>query len=523
MFALIHDMRTRIITSDAFTGDRIIGAILFEDTVFRRSVRGEPTASYLWNEKNIVPFLKIDQGLEAEKRGVRLMKPIPDLAETLARCGRFHLSVSTQAPPPRRGHRLLRRRGGGGDGRGCGRLARTTRGTNRPTSDSRTGSPTNWTAASVGTAVVERRERATRGPAIARAKASQGADIVCGWAAPATSSSGGGGGGGTEARPVVRAAEARGVREICRAQFAIAAQVIAAGLAPIIEPELAAHQKAAASLEGHRDFMPSGSPRVHRVPATGTLPEDPRAYDNSRRHPRGVMGVCAVWADTSAARVVRAEARGVSGVSSARAGSSSSPRDSTSDRRATPFGDALERNVSRRCCPARSRERVRGDEMSRDARERRARVTRRGRDAFERRAVGAERMPWSTFEGASRVSRRTRAASRGESHEDGGRSVSSDVSPGTSPAISSEMSQREMVQVVRVRPHMEAAPLGCWATLRRGEARTAISFHLFKWSSESQPQRFGDPPWHLLRARASDPRDSWRWRRASRPPHPCAR
>ena len=85
MFALVHDMRTRILTADAFSSERIIGAILFEDTVFNRLVEGLPTATYAWNEKGIVPFLKIDKGLEPEKDGVRLMKPIPDLADLLAR------------------------------------------------------------------------------------------------------------------------------------------------------------------------------------------------------------------------------------------------------------------------------------------------------------------------------------------------------------------------------------------------------------------------------------------------------
>ena len=87
MYRLIHDMRARIITSGAFTGDRIIGAILFEDTVLNRRIEGVPTATYLWEEKNIVPFLKIDKGLEPEKDGVQLMKNIPRLSELLAACG----------------------------------------------------------------------------------------------------------------------------------------------------------------------------------------------------------------------------------------------------------------------------------------------------------------------------------------------------------------------------------------------------------------------------------------------------
>jgi fructose-bisphosphate aldolase class I len=82
MFAIVHQMRTRIITSPAFNGDRIIGAILFENTM-DREIEGQPTADYLWNVKRVVPFLKVDQGLAAEKDGVQLMKPMPMLAALL--------------------------------------------------------------------------------------------------------------------------------------------------------------------------------------------------------------------------------------------------------------------------------------------------------------------------------------------------------------------------------------------------------------------------------------------------------
>lgn len=78
MFDCIHQMRTRIITSPSFNGDRILGAILFEDTM-NREIEGTPTAEYLWKQKGIVPILKVDKGLEDEKDGVQLMKPIPDL------------------------------------------------------------------------------------------------------------------------------------------------------------------------------------------------------------------------------------------------------------------------------------------------------------------------------------------------------------------------------------------------------------------------------------------------------------
>ena len=82
MFNLMHDMRTRIITSSCFSEAHIIGAILFEQTM-ERHVSGIPTAEFLWNTKKIVPFLKIDKGLKDSKDGVRLMKDIPNLHETL--------------------------------------------------------------------------------------------------------------------------------------------------------------------------------------------------------------------------------------------------------------------------------------------------------------------------------------------------------------------------------------------------------------------------------------------------------
>jgi fructose-bisphosphate aldolase, class I len=84
MFALVHQMRTRIITSPSFNGERIIGAILFEDTM-DRDIESLPTADYLWNVKQVVPFLKVDQGLAAEQDGVQLMKPMPALAALLTK------------------------------------------------------------------------------------------------------------------------------------------------------------------------------------------------------------------------------------------------------------------------------------------------------------------------------------------------------------------------------------------------------------------------------------------------------
>src|SRR6266536_639184 len=82
MFAIVHQMRTRIITSPSFTGERIIAAILFENTM-DRDIEGRPTADYLWNVKRVVPFLKVDQGLAAEQDGVQLMRPMPALAALL--------------------------------------------------------------------------------------------------------------------------------------------------------------------------------------------------------------------------------------------------------------------------------------------------------------------------------------------------------------------------------------------------------------------------------------------------------
>lgn len=82
MFALVHRMRSRIITSPSFNGERIVGAILFENTM-DREVENLPTADYLWNVKRIVPFLKVDKGLEPERDGVQLMKPAPQLAALL--------------------------------------------------------------------------------------------------------------------------------------------------------------------------------------------------------------------------------------------------------------------------------------------------------------------------------------------------------------------------------------------------------------------------------------------------------
>jgi fructose-bisphosphate aldolase class I len=90
MFDLVHAMRTRVFTSPAFDGSRILAAILFEQTM-ERDVAGVPTAQYLWEEKNVVPFLKVDKGLAAEQDDVQLMKPIDTLDDLLERAQRHQI------------------------------------------------------------------------------------------------------------------------------------------------------------------------------------------------------------------------------------------------------------------------------------------------------------------------------------------------------------------------------------------------------------------------------------------------
>jgi len=84
MFDLIHEMRSRIVTSPSFNGDRVLGAILFEMTM-DRDIEGAGSAEYLWNVKNVVPFLKVDKGLADEENGAQVMKPMPDLDALCAR------------------------------------------------------------------------------------------------------------------------------------------------------------------------------------------------------------------------------------------------------------------------------------------------------------------------------------------------------------------------------------------------------------------------------------------------------
>jgi len=82
MFDVVHQMRTRIITSPSFGGNRILGAILFENTM-DREIEGQSTAAYLWNVKNVAPFLKVDKGLAAEENGAQVMNPMPGLSAVL--------------------------------------------------------------------------------------------------------------------------------------------------------------------------------------------------------------------------------------------------------------------------------------------------------------------------------------------------------------------------------------------------------------------------------------------------------
>nr|WP_109481069.1 fructose bisphosphate aldolase [Paraburkholderia sp. C35] len=88
MFKLIHEMRVRIITAPAFTGEKVIAAILFEATMDGQA-EGKPVPSFLWEDRGVVPFLKVDKGLETESDGVRLMKPIPGLDALIARAGKL--------------------------------------------------------------------------------------------------------------------------------------------------------------------------------------------------------------------------------------------------------------------------------------------------------------------------------------------------------------------------------------------------------------------------------------------------
>jgi fructose-bisphosphate aldolase class I len=191
MFAIVHQMRTRLITSPSFTGERILAAILFENTM-DRAIEGQPTANYLWNVKRVVPFLKVDQGLEAEKEGVQLMKPMPALAALLDK---------------------------------------------------------------------------------AKAK----------------------GIFGTKMRSVIKQANAASIKDIVRQQFAVAAQISAAGLVPIIEPEVDIHcpdkaeaeEVLKAALLEKLNELPVGQLVMLKL----TLPEQDDFYAACASHPNVVRVV----------------------------------------------------------------------------------------------------------------------------------------------------------------------------------------------------------------------------------------
>jgi len=188
MFALVHQMRARIMTSPAFTGERILGAILFENTM-DRDIQGQPTVQYLWNVKRVVPFLKVDNGLLPENDGVQLMKPIPQLSALLGK---------------------------------------------------------------------------------ARTK----------------------GVFGTKMRSVINQANPAGVRKIVDQQFELARQILAAGLVPIIEPEVNIHCPGKAKAEGllqailleQLNQLPAGQWVFLKL----TLPEQDDLYADCVRHPNVV-------------------------------------------------------------------------------------------------------------------------------------------------------------------------------------------------------------------------------------------
>jgi fructose-bisphosphate aldolase class I len=186
MFAIVHQMRARMITSHGFNGERIIGAILFENTM-DRDINGQPAANYLWNIKGVVPFLKVDQGLDAEKEGVQLMKPMPALAALLEKA---------------RSKRIF----------------------------------------------------------------------------------------GTKMRSVIKQANAAGIKDIVNQQFELAAQIIAAELMPIVEPEVDIHCPEKAKAEGllkaaileKLNKLPQGQMVMLKL----TLPEQNNFYADFVKHPK---------------------------------------------------------------------------------------------------------------------------------------------------------------------------------------------------------------------------------------------
>jgi fructose-bisphosphate aldolase, class I len=186
MFTIVHQMRTRMITSSSFNGEQIIGAILFENTM-DRDINEQPAANYLWNVKGVVPFLKIDKGLDAEKQGVQLMKPIPALAALLEKA---------------KSKRIF----------------------------------------------------------------------------------------GTKMRSFIKQADTAGIRDIVNQQFELAAQITAAGLMPIVEPEVDIHCPEKAKAEGllkaaileKLNQLPQGQMVMLKL----TLPEQDNFYADFVKHPK---------------------------------------------------------------------------------------------------------------------------------------------------------------------------------------------------------------------------------------------
>ena len=186
MFAIVHQMRTRMIASPSFNGERIIGAILFENTM-DREINGQPTADYLWNVKRVVPFLKVDKGLDVEKDGVQLMKPMPALAALLEKA----------------------------------KLKRIF---------------------------------------------------------------------GTKMRSVIKQSNGTGIKDIVNQQFELASQIIAAGLMPIVEPEIDIHCPEKAKAEGllkaaileKLNQLPQGQMVMLKL----TLPELDNFYADFVKHPK---------------------------------------------------------------------------------------------------------------------------------------------------------------------------------------------------------------------------------------------
>lgn len=186
MFQAMHDMRARIILADDFTSAKVIGAILFERTM-NETINGKPVADLLWNDRGVVPFLKIDKGLEPEAKGVQMLKPMPGLEDLLAQ------------------------------------------------------------AKSMGIF-------------------------------------------GTKERSVINEADATGIAEIVAQQFEVARTVLAAGLVPILEPEVNIHSKTKADAEKmleaeiarHLDTLADGVDVILKL----TLPTVPGLYDGLARHPR---------------------------------------------------------------------------------------------------------------------------------------------------------------------------------------------------------------------------------------------